>query len=131
VPLFYGILDTYNHTFTYTNSIGNAGGILLSNNTFKELDKGGFAIGGTEDTDYEEETIPLQKNDNIILFTDGIVEQRNTANKQFGQKRLTDILLKNKNNKNILTNIQKEIESYMHNWQQEDDITMINIACTA
>ncbi len=50
--------------------------------------KGAIPIGVVPDRDFQSETLLMGENDRLILYTDGIVEQRNAAGEQFGRDRL-------------------------------------------
>lgn len=55
---------------------------------------GAIPIGIDPDRTFENETLTLGKNDRLILYTDGIVEQRNAAGEQFGRERLATAMAK-------------------------------------
>jgi phosphoserine phosphatase RsbU/P len=69
----------------YRGSTGKAGQIL----------ENGMVLGILEDSDYTALEIPLEPGDRQVLFTDGIVEAANPAQKMFGDERFMRFLESN------------------------------------
>lgn len=81
--------------------IGNAGhprAILLSrtHKKIKMLDASGTVIGIRDDvrTILRDETVPFEKGDRVLLYTDCLIERTNTSGEQFGESRLVETLKK-------------------------------------
>ena len=49
-------------------------------------------LGFLENFSYESFEVPLNSNDSIVLYTDGLTEAHNTSGEQFGRERLVNIL---------------------------------------
>jgi sigma-B regulation protein RsbU (phosphoserine phosphatase) len=60
-----------------------------------EFREKGTVLGQFEDIQFKNIHIPLQPDDRIILYTDGIVETSNTAHTLFGFSRLKDFIASN------------------------------------
>lgn len=71
--------------------------------------------------------INIEKNDIILLFTDGVTEAADVNGQMFGDARLRDLFKKfAKSNVNtIVDNILKEVAAFQE--QQEDDITILAV----
>jgi sigma-B regulation protein RsbU (phosphoserine phosphatase) len=91
LPVFYGVLDPINHTFTYSNG-GNDPGLHFSQSTFKDLTTGGPPLGMTLDTSFEEDTIQLEDTAILLFFTDGLTEAKNIQHEFFGIKRVKNAI---------------------------------------
>ncbi|MBN2547510.1 MAG: SpoIIE family protein phosphatase [Spirochaetes bacterium] len=68
----------------------------------------------------------LDKNDILILYTDGIIEAKNKKREEFGVERLMEIIEDNRN-KDIVE-IKNEVLNYTLEWcdnKQADDITLV------
>jgi len=52
------------------------------------LKVGGLLAGAFEWSDYAQETITLEPNECLLLFTDGVTEAANPEDEQFGEERL-------------------------------------------
>ena len=96
VTLFFGILDTDNHSLTYCNA-GHNSPIFLKGDKKLELNKGGILLSCVEDSNYDEEEIKFEKGSTLFVFSDGITEAMNEAEEEFGEERLEKILRKNIN----------------------------------
>lgn len=70
----------------YRGSTGKATRIL----------ENGMVPGILEDSDYTAIEIPLEPGDRQVLFTDGIIEAANPAQKMYGEERLMRFLENNK-----------------------------------
>ena len=131
VPVTYGILDTQAHTFTYSNA-GHEPDFFVSKKTVKDLSTGGMPLGMDENETYEQETLQLNDQDTILLFTDGLFDARNTKDEEFRPDRVV------KSIKEHTQNVQDELSlqaKLIQNWkdfqdnekQQKDDMTLITI----
>lgn len=97
ITIFYAVINTKEGTITYSNAGHNVPPILFNTLTgrFNLLRIPGIPISNwVENAQYEEKRINYGKNDRLFLYSDGIIELRNSQNKQYGEKRLLDILLK-------------------------------------
>jgi phosphoserine phosphatase RsbU/P len=74
---------------------------------------------------YTSTTQPLQPGDRMLLYTDGIIEATNADEEEFGQDRLSHLLLECDGNTAEQT--AQLIESAVTAWSsiQNDDLTII------
>ncbi len=127
ITFFWGILDSEENTFEYINA-GHNPPFLLKTDELIRLTEGGFMIGIlNEGVTYEIGTAHVEKNDIIVFYTDGVTEAMNKAGDEFGDKRLTDIIMENKNKsaEEILEGIKNSIVNFSKDTPQYDDITLI------
>lgn len=77
VTMLLGHYDTNTHRFRYAVA-GHEPGFLYRAKTgrFYDLEGHGAALGLCPDTEYEEQEIHLEKNDVLILLTDGVTERK-------------------------------------------------------
>ena len=123
------ILNTNDNTFVYINA-GHNPPYLFRDKGIIELGKGGLFLGLMEEPfPYECEKIQLQSNDKILLYTDGITESQNIDNEEFGNERLQEIVINNKNESNLLEEIVTEVKLFSYGSNQYDDITMLSLVC--
>jgi len=127
ITFFWGILDSEKNTFEYINA-GHNPPIFLQNNKLVQLTDGGFMIG-IMDTGvvYEVGNIEIGNNDSIVFYTDGVTEANSKDGEEFGEEKLSDILIENKNlnAEEILGKIKESIVDFTKDTPQYDDITMI------
>lgn len=87
----------------------------------------GIAIGFLENCSYGEDSVVLEKDDIVILYTDGIVECQNEENEFFGFEKLEEIIYENREREveDIKNRLLQEIENFRGNAEQGDDITFV------
>ena len=126
VTFFFGILDSDGNC-TYINAGHNPPFLLGRDGSMRELTTGGMVLGLFAGEKYEAETIKLQKDDHLVLFTDGVIEALNTAGEEFGMERLTALLRANAQSTTpqILARLQDTVLSFSAGAPQHDDITMM------
>jgi phosphoserine phosphatase RsbU/P len=94
--LFYGVLDLTDSTLRYTNA-GHVPPILIRHNgEVVRLSDGGTVLGIFPDAAYEERQISMEPGDRLVLLTDGITEAENAGGMEFGEDRLTNLLVENR-----------------------------------
>lgn len=93
----------------------------------KELTAGGMVLGLFAAAQYEAGTVRLQPDDHLVLFTDGVIEARNTAGEEFEMERLVALLQANARAtaQEILNRLQEAVLSFSAHAPQHDDITMM------
>ena len=76
---------------------------------------------------YKEGEFHLQAGDRIFLYTDGIPEATNAENEQYGSQRLEMALNLNKDSepKKLLAQIKADMDQFVGEAPQFDDITML------
>ena len=84
-------------------------------------------LAGMEDMQYKAGSIMMQPGDKIFQYTDGVTEATNPENELFGMERLSDSLnrVKDKEPKDIITSVKQDIDAFVGNAPQFDDITML------
>ena len=80
----------------------------------------------------EEEQIPLHTGDIMVFYTDGITEAMNTESDLFGDSRLSRIVEEHGHldSSELRERILREIEAFVGEADQHDDMTMILIKVT-
>lgn len=128
VTLFYGVLNTKNESFIYSNAGHNYPLVFKEDGKVYEIsDNGDLPCGIFEDIPYEEGKIKLEPNDIILFYTDGVTEATNSNNEMFGENRLKDAVLKNYDlsSKDIVSCIYKDMFDFIGDSVQCDDITIM------
>ncbi|WP_182201793.1 PP2C family protein-serine/threonine phosphatase [Paraliobacillus salinarum] len=77
VTMFYGLYDPSTEVFSYA-SAGHEPGFYYhaDTQTFEEIDAKGLVLGATDNAVYQQFDKKINKNDRIILLTDGVTECR-------------------------------------------------------
>lgn len=94
VTAFYGVYDVNDRSLTYASAGHNPPRVKRCNDgTLFNLDAvGDVPLGIMPDVRYETETVKLVPGDQIVFYTDGIVEARNYAGDDMGVDRLDAVL---------------------------------------
>lgn len=92
-------------------------------------DKHGFVLAGMENMHYNDYELTVNAGDTLYLYTDGVPEATNVNNELFGTERMLTALNKNKDASTelLLKNIKQEIDIFVGDAPQFDDITMLAI----
>lgn len=90
-------------------------------------DKHGFVLAGMEGSRYHEYTLQLNAGDRLFLYTDGVPEATDTSNTLFGTNRMLKSLNRSKNAscKDLLSAIKSDLDEFVGEASQFDDITML------
>ncbi len=131
VTAVYGVLDTKNRVFTFSNAGHNPPLLLKSNGEVIELYEGGLVLGMFPDSIYEERPIYIDRGDILLFYTDGVTEAQDIDDREFGTERLKKLVLElRENNANeIIISIIDAVRKYKGLNQPLDDLTMILIKC--
>ncbi|HRE40872.1 MAG TPA: PP2C family protein-serine/threonine phosphatase [Ignavibacteria bacterium] len=132
ITFFWGLLDNSDNTFTYINA-GHNHPVFFNNNEVKLLDKGGLMIGIMNfGIKYETGTVNFEKEDVLVLFTDGVTEAQDSDKREFGEDNLIELIKGNseKTCDTIINEIKNAVEGFAVNCKQFDDITLIAIKKT-
>ncbi len=88
---------------------------------------GGIPLGVVKEYTWENSTIAFNKNDLLVLYTDGILEAENDNGEQFGIDRLKNIISSNSNLnvKTLLTLIEATVDDFQSNRARKDDQTLV------
>lgn len=128
VTAWLGVLELSTGKLNYVNAGHNPPLIKNSNGNFKYLkSRAGFVLAGMENIKYRQFEIQLSHGDIIYLYTDGVTEATNENFELYGENRLLDIMNHNinKNVIDILNLIKSDIDLFVGNAPQFDDITML------
>ncbi len=132
VTLFYGILNTKTHEFTYSNA-GHDSPYFMSSSKFQRLEKGGTVLGVIEPFDYEQDAVTLASPDTIVIYSDGITESFNESDEPFGEGRIEAVLLQHQKApaSAIVEEIINAAKKFAGRRQQADDMTVVVIKRTS
>lgn len=96
VSFFYAVLDSQQHWLAYCNCGHNPPILLRGDGAASELNAAGAVLGQFPDWIYEQNDLQLSPGDELLLFTDGLVEACNASEEPFGEERLIGWALKNR-----------------------------------
>ena len=129
VTVFYGILNITTGEVDYVNAGHNPPFILSSNGINKVEMTDGLALGVIDDFSFRSKKIQLKKGEQLLLYTDGVVEAFDIEETAYGEERFKDFLLSNRDLP-IETLIKKsftDVSDFVVDAPQSDDITLLGI----
>ena len=128
VTCWLGILEFSTGELKYVNA-GHPAPVLFHDGEYKFLDtKPNFVLGGMEGLPYKEHTVHLDKGDRLFVYSDGVTEATNAQEQLFGDQNLLDALknTKNLNSRDVIKEVRNQIDGFVKEAEQFDDITMLN-----
>lgn len=128
ITAFEGVLDLDTGDFVYVNAGHDAPFICRKEGSFEPLKvKPGFVLAGLEGTVFTEGKIKLSEGDKLFHYTDGVTEATNRNNELYGRGRMAIALeqAKAKKPREILASVKENIDAFVGEAPQFDDITML------
>jgi sigma-B regulation protein RsbU (phosphoserine phosphatase) len=129
ITFFWAILNNEKLSLNYVNA-GHNHPLLIRDGQIQKLDKGGIILGVMKTfLPYNSENIRLNKNDVIVLFTDGVTEAKNLLDEEFSDEKLEELAVKSAilSSKEILEVIKEDVQAFAQGAPQSDDITIVVI----
>lgn len=128
VTVWFAILNIETGELNYSNAGHNPPLLRHNNGEFEYLvSEPDFVLAGMEDMDYEEYSLTLQKGDILYLYTDGVTEATNSNDELYSDERLLEKInsINTHSLKTLLENIKSDIDLFVGEAPQFDDITML------
>lgn len=127
VTAVYGVLDSQNSIFTFSNAGHNPPIFIRADGRYEELSIGGMALGIIPDCQYIEKPIYLSLGDIIVFYTDGVTETFNSSEEEYGVERLIRIVMGSSgcSANEISSKILGDLEVFRNGISQTDDYTLI------
>jgi len=103
--------------------------LLTKDNNLRLLEDGGIILGMIPDYNYVVGNFYFDKNDILLCYTDGVNEALNIEEEEFGEKKIKDILIKNRNlfTRDISNKLIQSIGEFTKGIPQYDDITVLMV----
>jgi serine phosphatase RsbU (regulator of sigma subunit) len=128
VTAWMGILDITTGKMQFANAGHNPPLVKHVDKTFEYLKtRPGFVLAGIEGICYRTGELILQPGDRLFLYTDGVTEATNINNNLYGEERLQSFMNHNfdKEPKELLQSLKNNIDEFVGEAPQFDDITML------
>ena len=135
ITAWIGFLDLKTGMVHVANAGHNPPVLIRDGNAEYVVLKPGLILAGMDGTAYKDQTLQLQKNDILYLYTDGVTEAMDADENLYGEDRLIELLSFGKNypapsGENgiagaICEMVKTDIDSFVKGAEQSDDITML------
>lgn len=127
--LFYGVLDAERLRLAFCNA-GHLPPLLVhSDGSCERLLSDGAVLGAFDDWSDRERKVRVEPGSRLVLYTDGIIEACDASGEDFGEDRLRELIIANRQQsaeelkRTILDEVMRSCGS-----QLQDDATLIVIA---
>lgn len=127
VTCFYAILDLSSGKLRYANA-GHDLPYVRHANSVHELHATGMPLGLMPGMRYEEQEVTIGCDENILFYTDGLVEAHNAKREMFGFPRLQTLLAEYSDGTSLINFLLHELKGFTgEGWEQEDDLTLLAV----
>jgi serine phosphatase RsbU (regulator of sigma subunit) len=127
VTCFYAILEPNSGRFTYANA-GHDLPYLWHGGDAEELRARGMPLGLMPGMSYEEKERVLEPTDNVLLYSDGLVEAHDPKGEMVGFTRLRALVAEQGEEGSLGEFCLEKLYSFVgEGWEQEDDITLLTL----
>jgi serine phosphatase RsbU (regulator of sigma subunit) len=127
VTCFYAILDPTSGLIKYANA-GHDLPFRRYKGGVSELRATGMPLGLMPGSCYEEHEVIIAPGENLLFYTDGLVEAHNPGREMFGFPRLKTLLEERAEGASLIRLLLSELKSFTgEGWEQEDDVTMVTL----
>ncbi len=126
ITAIYGILDTTNRTFVYSNAGHNPPLLIKPDGEYRFVEYGDTPLGMFIDARYHQHFIRFEKDQVMVAYTDGITEAANEAGEEYGQDRFAKRVLEGIDlpAKEMIDFIRKGVADFTERKFLDDDGTL-------
>ncbi len=127
VTMFYGELDLETGLFQFCNAGHNYPFVISRDGEIKYLVEGGLILGAFPNLNYVSSRIKISSNDVVVMYTDGLSEAMNSAEEEFGERRLVEtvIRVRGESAQVICGTLIKNIRQFAAGAEEADDMTLV------
>ncbi len=135
LTMFFGVLNLQTGELTYVNA-GHPPPICISAaREIIELSGTTPPLGILDNTMGTQKTIPFGRGDTIIMYTDGIIESKNSENQLYGRKRFIELVCSiyahpkatRYNLDYVVGRVKADLTAFSQGVPQADDLTLLAV----
>ncbi len=132
ITAIYGILDTTNRTFVYSNAGHNPPLLIKPDGEQRFVEYGDTPLGMFMDARYHQHFIRFEKGQVMVIYTDGITEAANEAGEEYGAERFAKRVLDciEMPAKEMIDYIRKGVADFTERKFLDDDGTLFIVKAT-
>jgi len=127
VTAVYAVLDMEKKELTYVNAGHNPPLWIRCDGAVERLRRTGVALGAAEEVRFEQRVIPLERDDSILLYTDGLTESFDIDGEFFGEERLMQAIQSSlcSSASELLDAVERSLLHFVKDMPPADDLTML------
>ena len=125
--LFLGIFDPSTGALEYINAGHTQPVIVQPQAAPQPLGQPNDSVLGVQDTIFQAKRHNIEKDERLLVFTDGVTKAQSPDNEQFGMERLVHILKSTADHSaaRIIDSVTKAVTDFRQRLPQNDDITVL------
>ncbi|MFM9905082.1 MAG: PP2C family protein-serine/threonine phosphatase [Pyrinomonadaceae bacterium] len=129
ITAIYGILDSTNKTFVFSNAGHNPPLLIKPDGEYRFVQFGDLPLGMFDDIHYHQHFIRFEEEQVMVLYTDGITEAENPSGEEYGEDRLAKRVLDGIHlpAKQLIDHIRKGVADFTERKFLDDDGTLFII----
>ena len=129
LTLFLGIHDPAKESLTYLSAGHNPVLLLENGEEIRELERTAIPLGIVDDAEFGEiRTVPLRAGETLFAYTDGVVEARDENCGLFGEERLVDTVIQERQRKpgDLLRAVREALVEFVgREGAPQDDMSLL------
>lgn len=128
ITLFLAKIDTKNKICSYINA-GHDYPALVQNGKIRWLESQGTFVGIIPKLKIQESSFSFSENDHLFLYTDGLIDQKNTIGQTFNTDKIAETLLTaiHLPAKELIAHFAQNIKDFAQNIEATDDLTLLDV----
>jgi len=126
ITAIYGILDSTNRTFVFSNAGHNPPLLIKPDGEYRYVEYGDLPLGMFREVRYHQHFIRFERGQVMVIYTDGITEAANENSEEYGQERLAKSILEGIHlpaNK-LIDHVRKDVADFTERKFLDDDGTL-------
>jgi len=132
LTLFFGLLEPGTGRLRYVSAGHNPALLRRADGTIEQLRATGVPLGMLPSASWKEATLTMERGDLLCVYTDGVTEALDAAEKEFGLERLSALLTggAGKSPVELCRDVFDSVGSFAHDVPQYDDQTLLLVERT-
>lgn len=127
VTCLYALLDPASGVIRYANA-GHNLPYQRKKDGVVEIRARGMPLGLMPEMIYEEKETVINPGENVVLYSDGLIEAHNPQGEMFGFPRLRELLFMPQCGEALIACMIDELNAFTGpDWEQEDDVTFVTL----
>lgn len=129
VTAWFGVYDPNKETLTYNSSGHNPALLKRQDGVLEELTTTGIAFGVAQMDGVEIREIPFRKGDQILIYTDGLIDAQNHQEEFFKKAKVIELVQSRsfETSEALVSALLAEVNEHCRGADQFDDITLLAI----
>jgi sigma-B regulation protein RsbU (phosphoserine phosphatase) len=125
--VFFARLNPATNELSYANAGHDPAVLMSANGSIRELPATGLPVGLFDGMAYEESTLPMEPEDILVVFSDGITECMDRTEEQFGREKIVETLAAHRGETaaQVSSALLNAVNAFSAGTPQSDDQTLL------